>query len=45
MDKLDVIQLVAAAVVITIVAVWMKLQWEECREAGLSILYCIQHIG
>jgi len=24
---------------------WTVWQWNECREAGLSVVYCLQHIG
>lgn len=23
---------------------WIRLQWQECREAGFSALYCVQHV-
>lgn len=25
--------------------VWTWVQWNECRELGFSVLYCIQHVG
>lgn len=24
---------------------WQILQWKECRQAGLSRFYCVQHIS
>lgn len=24
---------------------WMWSQWQECRAAGLSVFYCIQHLA
>ena len=23
---------------------WVVLQWIECREMGLTVLYCVQHV-
>jgi hypothetical protein len=27
------------------IGLWKYLQWHECRDAGMSILYCLQHIS
>lgn len=31
--------------VLAVGIVWTVAQWNECRDAGLSVFYCIQHIG
>jgi len=32
-------------VLISISLYYVKCQWDECRDAGLSKVYCIQHIN
>ena len=32
-------------VVVVIAIFWMRLQWLECKDLGLSTIYCIQHIS
>lgn len=39
---------IAGAVVVgsflALIAAWVIFQWQECREAGMSMFYCIQHV-
>jgi hypothetical protein len=40
------IGLIAMTVVVMALALaWTVLQWNECRDAGFSVMYCWQHIS
>lgn len=41
----DILKLALLMLILAGAGYWMKLQWHECRELGLSVFYCIQHIG
>jgi hypothetical protein len=41
--KIQLAVLLMAAIFIG-VAVWINLQWKECRSMGFSTFYCIQHV-
>ena len=43
--KKSTVNLILCAVILVLSVVWMRLQWVECRSEGLSISYCIQHVG
>ncbi len=34
-----------AILILMLGMIWAKYQWTECREMGMSIFYCLQHIG
>jgi len=36
---------ILAFILVLSVFAWQCAQWIECREAGLSAFYCIQHIS
>lgn len=39
--------IIGGAVIVGMIAAsiwWMTVQWQECRSAGFSVLYCIQHV-
>ena len=42
---LDILGMLFGVVLGLFIAWWIVAQWSECREAGLSILYCIQHVS
>lgn len=45
MNRLELLAiLVFCAAVITGGITWTLLQYNECREAGFSMFYCIQHV-
>ncbi len=45
-DKQYLWMVVVVVLIVVVVSVcWSVLQWVECREAGFSVFYCIQHIG
>ncbi len=40
----SILYLVIALLAVSVSVWWMVIQWGECRNAGLSSLYCLQHI-
>ena len=41
---ISVISAILMLPIIALIVWWMVVQWNECRGAGLSVLYCIQHV-
>jgi hypothetical protein len=44
-DRWLILKLILLGLLVGAGLFWMKLQFVECREMGLSVFYCIQHIG
>ena len=37
---------IAIIIIVLGASIWFsKCQWDECRDADLSVFYCIKHIG
>jgi hypothetical protein len=40
-----VMYLLAILLIVGVVIFWTVLQWSECRDAGMSVFYCIKHVS
>jgi len=40
-----IVYLILLVLIIGFVVWWSIAQWKECREAGFSRFYCLQHIS
>ena len=36
---------IAIVIVMALAGWWTCVQWDECRQAGLSRLYCLKHVS
>jgi len=45
MNKEEVILIIFIISILAGVGVWTYFQWHECRDAGMSIFYCIKHVS
>jgi hypothetical protein len=44
-DPITLGYIILAILVIVSTIWWVTAQWRECRDAGFSKLYCIQHVS
>lgn len=39
-----VVGAIVVGLFLALIAAWVILQWQECRDAGMSVFYCVQHV-